>query len=496
MQRQTKVQRKSMTTNGIFAFAAKVVAMMVPIIVYPFVMRVLGAESYGKVTYVESLVAYFSLLATLGIESYAQRECAVIRDNHEELRKVASRVFALCLIMTSVSLAAYLGLVFFSPSMQSERPLFLIFSLWIFGNGMSMGWLYTAQERFDISSIREIVAKLLYLVLCFALLKSSESYFVFGLILVFTGSVFTMVWNVSGILRGQCGIIPNLKYSSGFSECIKPIIFLALLTIGSKLFTDFDILMIKWFSPVNSDRAVGLYNSAIILPRALDAILMTVSAVITPRLFITTRQKQEQQVSDLMNKTSNVLFLIAAPAILTCWFFSKEMILLFAGDDYIEAAPVLQIYSLIIIGVLSITLAGTRTYIARQKERKLFFILILGAIINISLNYFFIKSWGIVGAALATLSAYAIVMTIELTLEKTWHYVFTKDKFKYVAAGCVVAGVFAMVNLFDTLQPAIKLLLAIGIAGVLYVAILLLLRESTIMQIIEKVKNRNNKKNK
>lgn len=490
MQKQAKtVQRKSMTTNGAFAFASKMVAMIVPFIVYPFIMRVLGAESYGKVTYAESLVSYFALLSTLGIESYAQRECSVMRDNPDGLRKVASRIFALCLIMTTLSFVSYLAIVLFIPAMQSERPLFLIFSLWIIGSGMSMGWLYTAQERFDISSVREIVAKVLYLVLCFTFLKNSNSYFIFGIIVVFTGTVFTMLWNVSGIIRGQCGIVPSLKYSSGFSECIKPIFFLALLTIGSKLFTDFDILMIKWFSSTDSDRAVGLYNSAILLPRALDGILMTVSSVITPRLFIATRQRQEKEVCTLMNKTSNVLFFISVPAILTCWFFSEEMIGLFAGDDFLDAAPVLQIYSLIIIGVLVITLAGTRTYIARQKERKLFCILIVGAVLNITFNYFYIRMWGIVGAALATLSAYAIVMTIELTLEHTWHYIFTLDKLKYVMAGCVVAGIFAIVKYCFNFPSFLRIVVAIGVAGIFYVVVLYFVKESTLMHVIEKMKN-------
>ena len=435
-----------MTTNGIFSLAAKVIAMIVPLAVYPYVMRVLGAESYGKVTYVESLVSYFSLFAILGIGSYAQRECSVMRDNPEGLRRVSSRAFALNLIMTSISFTAFLCMVFLVPSMRSEMPLFLVFSLWIVGSGLSMEWLYTAQERFDLISVREIITKLLYLCLCFLLVKSSDSYLIYGIIIVFTGTIFGMTWNIVGIQRGQCGIVPNLKYSSGFTECLKPVFYLALLTIGSKLFTDFDVLMIKWFSSGNSDTAVGLYNSAIILPKAFDGLLMAVSAVITPRLFIATRNNDENSVFEILNKTSNALSFIAIPAIITCLIYPEEMLLLFAGSEYISAAPVLQVYGLIIIGVLVITLAGTRTYIARQKERKLFRILVLGASLNIILNYIFIKLWGIVGAAWATFSAYAVVMSIELTLEKTWHYIFTKDKIKYLLAGGFVAVIFLLIK--------------------------------------------------
>ena len=477
-----------MATNGMFSFAAKLAAMIVPFVVYPFVMRVLGAESYGKVAYAESLVSYFTLFSLLGIESYAQRECSVARDNTSMLCKVSSRVFALNLIMTSISLVIYLSIVFLVPGMQNERPLYLVFALWIVGGGLSMNWLYMAQERFDLIAIREIVAKVLYLILCFTLIKSNDSYLIFGVIVVFTGTMFTMLWNFCGILKGECGIIPNLRCSQGFTECLKPIFFLALLTIGSKLFTDFDVLMIKWFTTTESDKAVGLYNSAILLPKALDAILMTVSAVITPQLFIATRKADEPKVLELMNKTSNALFLIAIPAVITCFFFSREMLWVFAGEEYIVASPVLQIYSFIIMGVLSITLAGTRTYIARQKERKLFKILIIGAALNIVLNFLFIKMWGITGAALATLVAYAVVMSIELTFEKTWHYIFTKDKLKYMISGVAVVIVFYVVKTFFSFHPAITLSIGIIVAGLLYVTILYFMKESTIEQVICRLK--------
>lgn len=487
MENQPTVQRKSMTTNGIFSLAAKVVAMIVPLVVYPYVMRVLGAESYGKVTYVESLVSYFSLFATLGIVSYAQRECAVMRDNYDSLRRVSSRVFTLNLIMTSISLAVYLGLVYLVPSMRGERLLFLVFSFWIIGSGLSMEWLYTSQERFDLISIREIVSKLLYIILCFLFVKSTDSYLLFGIIVVFTGTIFSTTWNICGILRGHCGVIPSIRYSAGFSECIKPVFFLALLTIGSKLFTDFDVMMIKWFTLKDSDTAVGLYNSAIILPKALDSVLMTISAVITPQLFIATRQKNEPQVIEIMGKTSNALFLIAIPAILTCLFFPREILLLFAGQEYLPASPVLQIYSFIIVGVLVITLAGTRTYIARQKERKLFYILIFGAVINIILNYIYIKHWGIVGAALATLCAYVVVMFVELTLEKTWHYIFTLDKFKYIVAGILLSAVFIVIKSFVNANPAVVLFGAIILGGIVYLITLYIFKESTLIQVKDRI---------
>lgn len=489
MQQQKAVQRKSMTTNGIFSLVAKIVAMLVPLFVYPYVMRILGAESYGKVAYAESLIAYFVLMATLGIDNYAQRECSVLRGDIEKLKKKSSQIFTIGLVMSSISTVIYLICVLLIPAMHSERPLFLLFSLMIVGSGISMNWLYSAQERFDIISTREILSKVLLLVLCYMFIRSPRDYLMYGIVVIISTAIFQTVWNITGIMRGECGVVPSTKEANGWKECMSPIFFLALLTIGSKLFTDSDVIMIKWFSPFDSDKAVGLYNCAIILPKALDILLMAVSAVITPQLFIAVREKNEEQVCFLMNKTSNALFLISVPAILTCVFFPKEMLLLFAGEEYVSASPVLQVYSLIILGVLIITLAGTRTYVARQKEKKLFKILLFGAFLNISLNVILIKMYGILGAAIATLIAYAIVMVTELTLEKTWHYIFTKDKLKYIIGGASIICVFSLIKYALHISGVIGLIISIILAGLIYVGVLYLLRESSIIIILEKFKN-------
>lgn len=463
--------------------------MMAPLMVLPYIMRVLGAENYGKIAYAESFISYFVLLATLGITNYAQRECAVLMDNSELLKKKASQAFAISLIFTLLSIAIYFLFPVFLPNICGEFTLMVVFSLMIFGSGLQMEWLYVAQERFDLISIREIFSKVLYIGLSFVLIQSSSDYILFGGIVVFCTTLFQFIWNQIGIARGECGVRPSLAYSSGWSFCIKPILFMALVTIGSKLFTDSDVIMIKIITSDNSDVAVGLYNSATILPKALDTLLMAIAAVITPRLFIAVRNLNEKDVMSLLDKTSNILFFICVPAILTCLFFSEELLWLFAGPEYVSAATTLSIYSFIMMGVLIITLAGTRMYLARQKEKKLFYILCGGAILNIILNYVLINVNGIEGAAIATLLSYAIIMTLEMSLEHTWHYIFSKDKLKYIVGAIVISiTFFAVKNTIS--QPLPMLISAILIAGSLYFLTLYFLHEYSVFKIITTVKSK------
>ena len=54
----------------------------------PYVTRILGAESLGKVEYVNSIITYFILFTALGIPNYGLREVARCRENKYKLSKV------------------------------------------------------------------------------------------------------------------------------------------------------------------------------------------------------------------------------------------------------------------------------------------------------------------------------------------------------------------------------------------------------------------------
>ena len=232
---------------------------------------------------------------------------------------------------------------------------------------------------------------------------------------------------------------------------------------------------------------VGLYTSAILLPETIEGVLMAVAAVISPQLYISIGKGDENRTLYLMNRTSNAMFMIVVPAILTFWFFSEEIVSIVAGSEFIESAPVVQVYSCVLITAFAITLAGTRTYIARGKERKLFFILICCTVLNMFLDIILIRKFGIIGGAVATVISNVVLMCVELSLEKTWHYIFTFEKMKYLVGGLSVLFVFFVVKSFIMINGVAQLATAIVVGGISYVVILYALREDTIMLLLSKL---------
>ena len=78
---------KKIGINAILNVIKSGLSILFPIVTYPYALRVLGAENIGKVSYSQSIISYFGLLAMMGISTYGTREGAKIRNNREALDK-------------------------------------------------------------------------------------------------------------------------------------------------------------------------------------------------------------------------------------------------------------------------------------------------------------------------------------------------------------------------------------------------------------------------
>ena len=67
---------KSVKKNYIYNMVFQILRVIAPLLVTPYVSRVLSSESIGTYGFTISIVTYFILIGSLGIDLYGQREIA------------------------------------------------------------------------------------------------------------------------------------------------------------------------------------------------------------------------------------------------------------------------------------------------------------------------------------------------------------------------------------------------------------------------------------
>ena len=72
-----KSERKvSVKKNYVYNLAYQMLAVVIPLMIQPYIARVLGAGEVGAFSYTTAITGYFALVGNLGIATYGQLRVA------------------------------------------------------------------------------------------------------------------------------------------------------------------------------------------------------------------------------------------------------------------------------------------------------------------------------------------------------------------------------------------------------------------------------------
>ena len=172
---------------------------------------------------------------------------------------------------------------------------------------------------------------------------------------------------------------------------------------------------------------VSTYDLAIKINTLTEVPTMTLAAILFPQSarraseiidsdMPDSKMKGIQSAKHLYEKSVGVLLAILLPAVIFVLLFADIIILLVGSEKYSDSAPILRVT--IFYGIFMAFAMQFGTILDSIGKPKLnFYITLIGAILNLSLNILFIKMLGLYGAAygsLTTMSLMFIVMQITL----------------------------------------------------------------------------------
>ena len=86
--------------NYLYNAIYQVFIIIVPLLTIPYLSRILGPSGIGINSYTNSIVQYFVLFGSIGVDLYGNRQIAFVRDNQVKMSKVFYEIFILRLLTT------------------------------------------------------------------------------------------------------------------------------------------------------------------------------------------------------------------------------------------------------------------------------------------------------------------------------------------------------------------------------------------------------------
>lgn len=397
-------KKSGLKSNLIYNIIYQILLIIVPLITAPYISRVLGTEGIGEYGYTYSITHYFALFAILGISTYGNREIASVKDNKEKLTKTFWEIFSVQLTTGSLSFLCYvLFLLLFN---FKYKLIFLVQGLYLFSAVIDISWFLFGIEKFKTTALISTVNKLANTALIFLFVKSRNDVIVYTLIVaggVLINHLIYMILLPKYIEKGSCSFI-LLK------QRIKPILILFIPVIAVSLYKYMDKIML---GTMLSTSEVGIYESAEKFINLPLGVITAFGTVMLPRITNMKANKDDRNI-DRYNFVSMIFIMFLSFGIsFGLAGVSKVFIPWFYGEDFGPSADVLLVLLPSVLFISWANVVRTQCLLPNKKDVEYCASVIIGAIVNLVINWVLIPRMGASGAAAGTTIAEFTVCLIQ-----------------------------------------------------------------------------------
>lgn len=473
--------KRDIKTNYIYNLFYQVLSIVAPLITTPYLSRVLGPDGIGKISYAESIVAYFVLFAAIGIQRYGQREVSYVQDDIEKKTLVFWNTKALSLITSLVVLAVYIP---FALS-RDNRSMYLVLSLNIINVIADVSWFFQGLEEFKKIITRNAFIRLINIGFIFLFVKQREDILIY------------VIWMTSATLLCSVSLWPDLKSQIKIVSIkrIKPfhnfyvVLSLFIPTIAIEIYTVLDKTMIGVIT--NNAFQNGYYEQAMKMSKMVLAIITALGTVMLPRIGSLFQEGNIEAIKTSIYRSYRFVWMISIPMCFGLMITSNNFVPWYFGKDYDEVIPLLHILSflIIIIGISNVT--GVQYLIPVKKHNSFTLTVVVGALVNFCMNVAFIRSFQAIGAAIASVIAETTVTVIQLIIVRRELRPLEIIKLSRNYYGAVVPMIVVLLlenHLLDSSFLHTTIMIFSG--AVVYCGILLLLRDELVVDIMRTILDR------
>ena len=483
----------SVKQNAILNVIRSLLAVLFPIITYPYAARVVGVVNIGKVNYIASFIAYFTIFAMFGIDTFGVRECASVRDDREQSSVLASRLWSYSLLTTVISLIGLGLLTFIYIPLHSYVPVILIQSLMVVFTTVGADWINVVYEDYTYTTLRGITINIINMVILFAFVHKPEDYLIYAFLTVSSvvlGGIVN-IFRVHKFVNLRLSSIPDIRETT---HKLMPFL-INDMSIAVYVGMDMTILGI-----MHGDYRVGVYSAAVKIYTMVKTVFIAIFSVTLARLSAHIAAGEKEEFHKLISGVTSVFMILAFPAMMGLILYAGPVILLIAGPEYYESPMSLRLLAVALVfaafGGIATRCANVPLGFERVNTFATIFAAIENTVLNIPMIYFFRET----GAAITTILAELSVLIICLVNFKR-----NGIKWNSVVAGRdlrdTLCGLAGIVVLYPVVRRLCSSDITVAVAGIIlsvivYFGILLLMRNEIVLDSIRKMSGRLFKSNK
>ena len=386
--------KQTIAKNTFWLAVAEGITRFLKFFLIIYIARILGATEYGKFTFALAFVSLFVVFSDFGISTITTREISREREKEKEFPVILSLKFILSILTLFL---IYISSFFITFDIETRKIIWVL-GIYIIISSFS-GIIYSffrARQKMEYEAWAKIIQAFIVTGIGFFVLFNFPS--IKNLSFAYLFAVLTTLFFLLFFFHFK---VYSLKIE--FNKIIWKRILtmswpLALAGIFGVIYSQIDSVMMGYWGQITQN---GWYNAAY---KITGITLIPVVLIYTSfyPVFSKAFKESRKNLQKIWDYYVQLMIFLAVPLVIGGTVLASKIIDFIYDPSYIPSILAFQIL-IVTSGFLILSNPFNQFLIISDNQKKFFWITLIGAIINIILNFFLIPKYSLYGAAFTTL---------------------------------------------------------------------------------------------
>jgi Membrane protein involved in the export of O-antigen and teichoic acid len=376
---------------------------ILPLITFPYLVRVLGPAHYGLIAFSQAFITYFIVLTDYGFNLTATRQIAVNKSNKENVRSIFSTVIVIKFIFAFVYFLLMAAIVFSIDKFREVWTLYFITYGMVIGNVLFPIWFFQGMEQMKYITLLNIGSKFISTAAIFIFVRNVNDFLYVPLI----NSVSVILFGIISIILifRVYRISFSLRYVRNITKQLYDGWHVFISQIAINLYTASSTFILGLFT---NNTIVGYYASGEKIVKAVQGLITPIAQTVYPHVNSLAAKSKELAFAFL--KKLFLFISVSTLAISAILLLSADFLVsLILGNEYTHSIIIVKILSFLPFIVGLSNLFGIQTMLTFDMKKEFSRILVSAGIMSVILAFVFVPYFKQIGTAISVLLTESII---------------------------------------------------------------------------------------
>ena len=402
IERLKRYARLTIVRNILALYGVRLANQLLPIVVIPYLARVLGPTGWGLVAFAQAFAMYGIVAVEYGFELAGTRAVARERDSARRLGQLVTGILMVQALIAGVIALVAFGVQSFVPQFRDEPLLLLAALAFAVIQGLNPLWYFTGQERLPLIATIDTVGKIIATAAIFILVQAPGD----GWIVLACHAAAAALTTAVGYAMVLREVRPGRLSVALIGETLRLGFSMFLMRISVLMHTAGNAFLLGLLVP---PQFVAFFAAGEKLCRPAAWLLQPINVALLPRLsnLIGQSPDEAKRLAGLTILLMAAVGLIfgGALAVAAPW-----LVALMFGPDYAAAVPVMRVMALIVPLIVLNAALISQWLVPHGLDRSLNVVIVSATALNLGLALLLVPHFQALGMAWITVAVESAIL--------------------------------------------------------------------------------------